>query len=247
MNKKAIAGFSLLEVMVALALLAISFTSLILVQSRATKLAIDAKKISTSTQLARYQLMECKREVQKNISMVSDFKSEGDFTELGQPDFKWECHAPRFNMKSPSASQIAESAKQVPGQKGAAKPETGNQAADLSSPIMGMITDSLGDSVRELTVIVRWKNGEIDDETRVVTHLVDLASISALQRMLAQGVKTLESQKPKGPEQPQQGMPQGQPQGQPQGGMPPGFRQGMPPGFGQPGGGMPQGFLGDEP
>lgn len=180
----------MLEVMVALAILAISFTTLILVQGRATKLAIDGKKISTSTQLARYQLMECKREVQKNISAVSDFKSEGDFNELGFTDFTWECHAPRFNMKAPSATQVEEGIKR--NAKSAAKEQASAQTSSVSAPVMGMITDSLGDSVRELTVIIRWKDGEIEDETRVVTHVVDLTSIAALSRVLAQGVKTMD-------------------------------------------------------
>src|SRR5580704_519623 len=94
-------GFSLLEIMVALALLAISFTSLILVQARATRLSMETKRISISTELARYKLTDCQREVAKNIGAASDFKTEGDFLELGLADFTWECHAPRFNMKPP--------------------------------------------------------------------------------------------------------------------------------------------------
>ncbi len=105
MGEKYRHGFSLLEVMVALALLAVSFTSLILVQARATRLADQARNITLATQLARYQLMECKNEVQKKIATVSDFNIEGDYEDLGYPNYKWECHAPKFNMKPPAASR----------------------------------------------------------------------------------------------------------------------------------------------
>lgn len=218
MKKRAIDGFSLLEVMVALAILAISFTTLILVQARATKMATEAKKISTSTQLARYQLMECKREVEKNMAATSDFKSQGDFHEIGQPDFTWECHAPRFNMKQPSSSQLADSVKKnTAGAKQTANADT----SSVSAPIMGMIIDSLGNAVRELTVIIRWKDGDIEDETRVVTHVVDLTSIAVLNRMLSQGVKTLEEMTGKKKEQDPSKNPGELPFGPPSGSPPP--------------------------
>ncbi|HXW60428.1 MAG TPA: type II secretion system protein, partial [Myxococcota bacterium] len=91
-------GFTLLEVMVALALLALSFTALLMVQGRATSLALEARTLSIATQLLRVQLVECKQKVQKVISSVSDFKEEGNFSEFGYEQFTWECHAPKFNM-----------------------------------------------------------------------------------------------------------------------------------------------------
>src|SRR5271165_7145642 len=95
-KKMRVGGFTLLEIMVALALLALSFTALLLVQGRATNVAIEARMLSMATQLARYQLMECGREAQKMIASASDFKLEGDFSELGFEKFSWECHAPKF-------------------------------------------------------------------------------------------------------------------------------------------------------
>jgi Tfp pilus assembly protein PilV len=192
-NKNLLA-FSLLEVMVALALLAISFTSLILVQSRATNLAVSARNISVATQLARWQLMECKREVQKLISSVSDFKLEGDFADQGFPDFKWECHAPKFNMKAPSASQVEQNLKDKAPD--GAKKDVAGTSGTVSAPFISMITDTLGESVRELAVIIRWSDNNIEDELRVVTHVIDLTAMSGLARTLAQGAKAVEQNAP---------------------------------------------------
>jgi prepilin-type N-terminal cleavage/methylation domain-containing protein len=197
-------GFSLMEVMVALALLAFSFTSLVLVQSRATSLAIQARSISIGTQLARYQLMECKREAQKIISSASDFKLEGDFTEAGFEKYTWECHAPRFNMRTPSASALESQAKAKAPE--GAKDSFGTTSSAVS-PMMSLITDSLGNSVRELVVIVRWKDNSVDDEIRVVTHIVDLAAMSALSKMLKQGADSLA--KPAAPKSDQASPPPG--------------------------------------
>lgn len=256
-------GFSLLEVMVALALLALSFTALILVQGRATSLAAQAKNISIATQLARYQLAECKREAQKQISATTDVKLEGDFTELNFPDFKWECHAPKFSMKAPTTAdvekKVKESAKKT-------NKVTGNEGttASLSSPFISMITDSLSTSVRELAVIIRWTDNGVDEEVRVVTHIIDLTSMQVLARMLNEGAKTFtknmagakkegegagedeRGQNPGGGQPPR--GPGGDPYGPPGGGYPGGgYPGGGPPGYpgGPPGGGG--GFPGGPP
>jgi|SRR5579871_1454384 len=192
-------GFSLLEILVALLLVAVSFTTLFLVQGRATKLAAQARNISIATSLARLQLFECKREAQKVIGSASDFNEEGDFTDVGYANFKWECHAPKFNMKPPSASKIEESVKAKAGD--TQKKDVGTSSS-VSAPFIALITESLGNAVRELAVIVRWNENNVDEELRVVTHIIDLAPMATLSRMLSQGVKTFEkSPAKKTPEQ----------------------------------------------
>lgn len=186
-------GFSLLEVMVAIALLSLSFTMLTLVQARATRMAIQSRHISVATQLARLQLTICKSKVLEIITSVSDFNEEGDFEALGYPDYKWECHAPKFNMKPPAPSQVADTAK------GASTQNAKNNlasAGSVSAPIISMITDSLGDSVREIVLIIRWQDGNIGDEMRVVTHVIDLNAMAGLARMLQQGLKNFDQATP---------------------------------------------------
>ncbi|HXW53937.1 MAG TPA: prepilin-type N-terminal cleavage/methylation domain-containing protein [Myxococcota bacterium] len=225
--RKTFGGFSLLEIMVALLLLAVSFTALILVQGRATALAAQAKNLSIATELARFQLMECKREAKKIISSASDFKEEGDFADLGFPQFKWECHAPKFNMKPPSASKVEENIKNKAGD---TIKKDASTTSSVSAPFIAMITDSLGNAVRELVVIVRWTEKNSEDEIRVVTHIIDLVPMSGLARMLSQGAKMLEKTPPK--KNPEEAKPQAPLQ--PPGGQPPPF----PPPFPPPGGGL---------
>ena len=193
-------GFTLLEIMVALALLALSFTALFLVQGRATNLALEARTLSMATQLARYQLQECKREAQKLIASASDMKLEGDFKELGFEKFTWECHAPKFNMKPPSASEVEKSAKAHTADVN--KKDSKAAAASNMSPFITLITDTLGNSVRELAVIIRWTEDDIADELRVVTHVIDLSSMQVLARMLKEGAKQLDNAQGAKPKEP---------------------------------------------
>jgi prepilin-type N-terminal cleavage/methylation domain-containing protein len=219
-------GFTLLEVMVALALLAVIFLPLSLVQARTTRLALQARNISIATQLARLQLMECKREVQQIIGSVSDFSLDGDFAEIGQAGFRWECHAPKFNIKAPSASKVEEGFKKKAEDSGK-KTDVG-ATTSVSAPFISMIADSLGNAVRELAVIVRWSDNGTEDEVRVVTHVIDLAPMSALAKMLNEGAKSLQSKDGKKTEEnkPENARREGEgPDGQrpppPPGGLPP--------------------------
>jgi hypothetical protein len=41
-------------------------------------------------------------------------------------------------------------------------------------------------------VIIRWTDNNIEDEMRVVTHVIDLNAMSNLSRMLDQGVKNFQ-------------------------------------------------------
>ena len=236
--------------MVALAILAFSFVSLVLLQGRAVNWALQARNISIATQLARYQLAECKKEAQKKIAAVGDLNLEGDFTDFGYPDFTWECHAPKLNIKLPSDTELTKVAKKKAGDADV-KNKVGdvNTTASAMSPFVSIISDTLR-ILRELAVIVRWKEGEIPEEVRVVTHVTDHAAMIALSRVLSQGAETLLGKKKgKGQEGPGgAGMPGGPMGGGMRGGPMGGGMRGGPMGGGMRGGpmggGMPGGPMG---
>lgn len=181
-KQKNFLAFSLLEVMIALMLLSLSLTSLLLVQSRTTKMAIEARNVSIATQFARLQLAECKKKAIEKITAVSDFQMQGDFESLGYKNFTWECHAPKLSIKPPSESKLDNLAKNSVDKKDVknTKMDTGSASAVIS-----LVTNALNDALRELTVIVRFKDGNHEDEVRVVTHVVDLGVASGLARMIS--------------------------------------------------------------
>ena len=76
-------GFSLLEVMVALAILTMSLVILIETQSSAVILTREAERIVTATDLAQLKLTDALLHVEKEGFTVSDIYESGEFDDLG--------------------------------------------------------------------------------------------------------------------------------------------------------------------
>ncbi len=94
-------GFSLLEVMVALAILTVSLVILVETQSSAVVLTQEAERIVTATDLAQVKLNDALITVEEEGFQVSDVYESGDFDNLGSDilnaefgeeleDFHWE-------------------------------------------------------------------------------------------------------------------------------------------------------------
>lgn len=76
-------GFSLLEVMVALAILTVSVVILIETQSSAVVLTREAERIVTATDLAQLKLADALMHVEQEGFTVSEIYEFGDFDDLG--------------------------------------------------------------------------------------------------------------------------------------------------------------------
>ena len=94
-------GFSLLEVMVALAILTTSLVILVETQSSAVVLTREAERIVTATDLAKLKVNEVLLQVEQEGFQVQDVYEYGEFDDLGDEildaefgpeleDFHWE-------------------------------------------------------------------------------------------------------------------------------------------------------------
>ena len=82
------AGFTLLEVVIAMAILAIGLTVLVSSQSTAVMMTQDATKIRTATLLAQEKMSEALLRVELEGFTDQDIEEEGDFLTFGQEDFR---------------------------------------------------------------------------------------------------------------------------------------------------------------
>lgn len=149
-------GFSLLEVMIAVVILAMSFGVLIGVISSSITRARAAEDLEVATMLARQKMTEIGLEVKKDMTkgeFPEDKEDEEDFKEPFER-FHWKMTIKRVELPAP-----------IVGEKGSIQETVGRQ-----------LTEEISKSVRELKLTVSWKEAVTEKEKSfdVTTHLVKM-------------------------------------------------------------------------
>ena len=190
-------GFTLLEVVVALAILALSLMAIFDLNSGAIASHAYAKRLTIATMLARSKMEDLKQNLYDNGFDSDDQELDGDFGEEGWESFKWKAKilAPRTGDLSPdqlmgalfglpageggldalfSGAGMSKSAKDqaakggpVPDAMAAAGPLAGMAQAQMQQ-----LVTQINQSVREIRLTVTWPDGKREDSLEVVTHLV---------------------------------------------------------------------------
>ena len=96
-------GFTLLEVVVALAILGVALVSILEVNAQSVAKHVYAKKLTVATLLARSKMIDLEQKLYDQGLTVDDEEDSGDFGEDGWPSFKWRSKviAPKANGLSP--------------------------------------------------------------------------------------------------------------------------------------------------
>lgn len=199
------AGFTLLEVVIALAILAVSLLVLVDAQSGSVLTTVEAQKMLTGTWLAQEKMTEASLRVEKDGFTSSDVDEEGDFADLGSDgglgdgvdfgndfaEYKWAYTIRKVDIQlgdiGGAADQLAQSGYGMTEEEKAAQ-EQGNEAPeqrDLGD--LGvqpdMISEMLRPYIREVRVVVWWSEDDPDLEegceecVELVTHLVNPSGV----------------------------------------------------------------------
>jgi len=191
-------GFSLLEVMVALAILVVSMVVLVETQSSAALITLEAERVITATDLANAKMNETLLLVEEEGFTNNDVSESGDFDDFGDDAFDlahgdelknyhWEFWVSEIDLAlagdiAGMASELESSG--VIGGAGGGDAAAGGAAAGGGDPLANlglsseMITEMLTPYIREVRVRVWWGEGsdeaeERGDEVVVVSHLVN--------------------------------------------------------------------------
>ena len=190
-------AFSLLEVMVAIAILAVGMTVLLQVQTRSVRLAQEAREMTVATMLARSKLLDCQADLTKKGFSIGDYNEEGNFSDDGYDKFYWECHAYKPDIPVADAADVQEAfagtGNEATGE--AVQEQAGPQGADLGmqflAPVMSQMSSILGESIRELVVIVRWGEGAEQAEMQVATHVIDKTAVNQVAGMIQRATSAM--------------------------------------------------------
>ena len=194
-------GFTLLEVMVALALLAASLVAIADLCGNALRNHAYARDLTAATLLARGKMAELEQKYEDQGFKDFDEDEEGNFSDAGRPDMRW-----KLELVKPAADLSAEQlmamlagttdvdqlmAKVMGGLGGApAAGASGSGAGGASgatavSPMAGIVTTLLKtqlttfgelvkSSLREMRFTISWRDGAVPRGFTVTTHLLVL-------------------------------------------------------------------------
>ena len=191
-------GFTLLEVMVALAVLALALTATSDVVGGALRNHVRARQLEVATMLARGRLAEAEARFEEEGFRDSDQTETGTFDEEGHPEVTWKLEAIKPQLElGPDAVLKAltgvdggvagllgldPSAQPGGGKAGAASGPTSSLAGSpMAGAAVAMIQqqltalgEQLKTGLREVRLTVGWKDGKATESFTLVTHLVVL-------------------------------------------------------------------------
>lgn len=191
-------AFTLLEVVIALAILAVSLMVLIDAQSTAVFMTVDSERMLTGTYLAQEKMAEALLRVEKDGFTTQDIDEEGDFGDFGADggfgqdvdfgdtfeDYKWAYTVRKVDIQ---LGDVAGASEDLQGAGfGPQKGEDEDAGAAPETPDLGdlgiqpdMISEMLRPYIREVRVLVWWSDEDPDLEEgceqciEVVSHVIN--------------------------------------------------------------------------
>ncbi len=167
-------GFSLLEVMVALAILTVSLVILAETQGSAVVLTNEAERMIIASDLAQLKLTEALLRVETEGFQVADTYESGDFDDLGDDaldmefgpeleDYHWEYAISEVDIEmlgdiATMTQELDQAMGAEPGD-GGGMPAANNPAVDMLGAFgfgPEQITEMIGPFIREVRVRVWW-------------------------------------------------------------------------------------------
>jgi prepilin-type N-terminal cleavage/methylation domain-containing protein len=189
-------AFTLLEVIIALGILAVALMVLVNTQVSSVFMTTEGERVTTATALAEEKLKEIMIQLEREGWASSDIDEEGDFANFGEEDFrggglevehgddladyKFAYTVRRIELTLPSdlggtAQQLAGS-----GMYGEAVADQAQQAdvggmPDISAFIKpNQISEYLADYFREVRILVWWgENEDKTDQVEIVHHVIN--------------------------------------------------------------------------
>jgi general secretion pathway protein I len=155
-------GFTLLEVMIALGILAVTLTALLQSQAGSLRGAARVGNVSIGTLLARSKMVDLEYKLVDEGFTEGDKEESGDFTEEGFADFSWHATIREVKLDLSGLGSLC-------GAMGKEK----EAAADCEALVGGLggamtgFVDEIQRGLRAVELTVSWKEGQYQDQVNV--------------------------------------------------------------------------------
>lgn len=177
---RSIRGFTLLEIMVALAILAMTLVVLLEIITNNVRATNHSKLTTTATFLARGKMIDIEDDIIANGFTDNDQTDEGTFKEQGFSGYRWQSLVERVELPT----DLTQKAQQASSDKALDSKDPmqalGGVMGGLMSSFLEPIRIGLQESVRRVTLRVFWDEAGRPDQTlEVVTFLTDPAKLDS--------------------------------------------------------------------
>jgi len=151
-------GFTLFEVMIAVAILAITLGAILMVQSGSLRTSEKTKRMNAVFQLARNKMIETEFLLEGKLFTEINKEEAGAFKEPYQ-DFRWK----RLIAERPFPSLLQLGDKELP-----------EGASEALGKFSKLLSKYLTQSLREVTVTIEWDKGKGVQSYSLTQYWVDL-------------------------------------------------------------------------
>lgn len=186
-------GFTLLEVMAALAILGLTLVVLLSIVTSNVRATAHSRMITSATFLARGKMISIEDKVIEKGFQDLDEEDEGTFDEEGFPQFRWTSDVEKIDL--PTGALQDSQNKSIDE-----APKIGEgKAADPMSALTGMVGGLMGvffepirvglqESIRRVTLTVLWsEHGRPEQSVEVTMYVTDPARLDLAMSLGAGG------------------------------------------------------------
>lgn len=195
-------GFTLVEVMLALAILGMALVMLMRSAASSLFATSQAQMLGVVTDLARGKMYDLEEQLAKDGFNTADQKMNGDFEDEGWATVTWEAiveeaELPNLEtMKEVGENATADGGSGIAARTGAKAPTGSGSGSDAEAAanattgfieqFYSIISDLLKVSLRKVTLTVRWKVVGHDRDMKVITYVTDPAAmVKAADRIMS--------------------------------------------------------------
>jgi len=182
--RRAEGGFTLLEILVSLAILAMALVVLVRITTKNIQATNRAKLVTAATFLARGKIVEIEDRILALGFVDVDEEETGNFGDDGYGSIGWETLIEKIELPTDLGQLTQQASGQLASDSQSIESQNplqfiGGMMGGLMSTIMDPIRIGLEESVRRITVTVYWDElGRGEQSLQLVTFVTDPARLS---------------------------------------------------------------------
>ncbi len=150
-------GFTLLEILLALAIFGFAVTTLVGFHARGYVNVARARMLTTATELARGKMVDVQLDIEQEMGKGAFPEERSDEGVFDRPfdDYRWKYEIRKVELQLPPAGE-------------------GQGQGELMNKYRQQMKEQISEQVREIQLIISWKEMGKDRELKLVTHIVKM-------------------------------------------------------------------------